>query len=128
MKQVYQSQDGKVFDTAAECRRHEAMFNAQHDIADILSEGNYDPRCSDCAGDDGPPDSSDFDDIASLIIEKWTKLCAVMNGWQDNQVPTNESIELPTYETQHCSICDSPQFMTDSGITCHNGHGGAPSK
>ncbi len=26
-----------------------------------------------------------------------------------------------------CSVCRAPQFMTRSGVTCDNGHGGAPS-
>lgn len=25
-----------------------------------------------------------------------------------------------------CSLCGEPQFKTDSGVTCSNGHGGAP--
>lgn len=27
----------------------------------------------------------------------------------------------------HCSVCGEPQFKTPSGMTCKNGHGGAPS-
>lgn len=26
-----------------------------------------------------------------------------------------------------CSVCNEPQFDTPSGVTCSNGHGGAPS-
>lgn len=28
--------------------------------------------------------------------------------------------------TEVCSVCGSPQFETPSGVTCKNGHGGAP--
>ena len=26
-----------------------------------------------------------------------------------------------------CSVCEEPQYETPSGLTCQNGHGGAPS-
>ena len=28
----------------------------------------------------------------------------------------------------HCAVCGEPQYTTSSGITCSNGHGGAPSE
>jgi len=28
----------------------------------------------------------------------------------------------------HCSVCGEPQFKTPGGMTCKNGHGGAPAK
>jgi hypothetical protein len=28
---------------------------------------------------------------------------------------------------KHCSVCRLPQFETPHGLTCDNGHGGAPS-
>jgi len=31
-------------------------------------------------------------------------------------------------ETAFCSVCGDRQFSTPSGITCPNGHGGAPSR
>ncbi len=30
--------------------------------------------------------------------------------------------------TKHCSVCGATQFETDHGVTCSNGHGGAPAK
>jgi len=36
--------------------------------------------------------------------------------------------EKKCYTGEHCSVCGEPQFDTPSGVTCSNGHGGAPSK
>ncbi len=29
---------------------------------------------------------------------------------------------------KHCSVCGSEQYTTPAGLTCKNGHGGAPAK
>lgn len=39
--------------------------------------------------------------------------------WVPDEEPQNQPI---------CSLCDNPQWETPSGLTCCNGHGGAPSK
>lgn len=36
-------------------------------------------------------------------------------------VPSQQAVKLT------CAVCGMPQFMTPSGMTCLNGHGGAPS-
>lgn len=69
------------------------------------------------------------------------EFCAACNGvtMMDNGVSINctecggyEKVEIETTEdhpTEYtgttCSICQEPQFMTESGVTCANGHGGA---
>lgn len=35
-------------------------------------------------------------------------------------------VELPEVTGTLCSACGEPQLETSSGITCGNGHGGAP--
>lgn len=37
-------------------------------------------------------------------------------------------VELPEVTGTLCSECGEPQLETSSGITCANGHGGAPPK
>lgn len=41
--------------------------------------------------------------------------------------PPDHQGALPEKTGLRCSYCDSPQFVTRSGLTCKNGHGGAPS-
>ena len=55
------------------------------------------------------------------------------------EIETKEWDQLATRVAEHvaamrsknaktlCSLCREPQFETPSGITCKNGHGGAPS-
>lgn len=31
-------------------------------------------------------------------------------------------------ESTLCSVCDAPQFNSPGGVTCPNGHGGAPAR
>jgi uncharacterized Zn finger protein (UPF0148 family) len=35
--------------------------------------------------------------------------------------------ELVEYTGTHCAICNEPQFNTNSGVSCKNGHGGSES-
>lgn len=51
----------------------------------------------------------------ALMVEVET---AIELARTDKQEPTNT----------RCAVCGSSQFRTSSGITCKNGHGGAPSK
>lgn len=38
------------------------------------------------------------------------------------------SVHVPIRKRAFCSVCSEPQYMTSSGNTCPEGHGGAPSK
>lgn len=44
------------------------------------------------------------------------------------EVARRKALLSPDYGLRTCSVCGEPQFETPSGITCENGHGGAPSK
>ena len=44
---------------------------------------------------------------------------------EDKVVISDYNKDKPDYTGSTCSECGQPQFNTDSGITCSNGHGGA---
>jgi hypothetical protein len=157
MKRKYESDDGKIFDTEEEALKHDFLLTKIKQISFELSDSGYNPICSDCSCD-AQPNVDDYDDISELIVLKWEELVKIMNSGQIkppvSTTPTNEELSLEEamglpkearlytdkevediqnhnydgFQVRHCSICGSTQFMSESEITCHNGHGGAPSK
>lgn len=42
--------------------------------------------------------------------------------------PANYEIQLKIATGTRCSVCGKPQYTTKHGVTCDDGHGGAPPK
>jgi len=54
------------------------------------------------------------------------QLKEVLNGWCEHKNRPYH-IKCVAYHTNRlCSVCREPQFKTNSGWVCSNGHGGAP--
>lgn len=75
--------------------------------------------------------------IDNLWYQEWIPVvgtvdCTELEG--DPTDPTPKSVDPSTHSSLGqldwtggvCSLCGEPQFNTTSGITCSNGHGGAP--
>ena len=84
----------------------------EHEIGAMLS-------ASDCAGQYLDSIGVQF---PAMTEEQWMTLIeTTITGYQD----TLASLKAVPTETK-CSVCGEAQFETTSGITCQNGHGGAP--